>query len=99
MGFFLIATDMQDYVTLILVFLFLFFLVLKSNVSYFNPAFLFFGYKFYIITTDSKTRIAYITKQTLKKPEDMIQNSEDENSQDTILVRRINEYVLIQWKD
>ena len=56
-GFFLIATDMEDCVTLTLVFLFLLYLVFMSNVSYFNPAFLIFGYKFYIITTDLKTRI------------------------------------------
>lgn len=77
-GFFLIATDMNDYVTLILVFLFLFYLVYKSNVSYFNPAFLVCGYKFYIITTDLKTRIVLITKQTVKKPEDILPFSDNQ---------------------
>lgn len=98
-GFFLIATDMEDSVTLTLVFLFLLYLVFKSNVSYFNPAFLVFGYKFYIITTDLKTRIVLITKQTVKKPEDILPFSHDEESGTTVQVRKINEYVFIQWKD
>ncbi len=98
-GFFLIATDMEDCVTLTLVFLFLLYLVFMSNVSYFNPAFLIFGYKFYIITTDLKTRIILITKQTVKKPEDILPFSHDEESRTTVQVRKINEYVFIQWKD
>lgn len=103
-GFFLIATDMNDYVTLILVFLFLFYLVYKSNVSYFNPAFLVCGYKFYIITTDLKTRIVLITKQTVKKPEDILpfldnQENENEKGEKKIQVHKINEYVFFQWKD
>lgn len=98
-GFFLIATDMEDSVTLTLVFLFLLYLVFKSNVSYFNPAFLVFGYKFYMITTDLKTRIVLITKQTVKKPEDILPFSHDEESGTIVQVRKINEYVFIQWKD
>lgn len=105
-GFFLIATDMNDYVTLVLVFLFLLYLVFKSNVSYFNPAFLVFGYKFYIITTDLKTRIVLITKQTVKKPEDILpfsgkedQKEDGEEARRSIQVRKINEYVFIQCKD
>ena len=98
-GFFLIATDMNDYVTLVLVFLFLLYLVFKSNVSYFNPAFLVFGYKFYIITTDLKTRIVLITKQTVKKPEDILPFSHDEESGTIQQVRKINEYVFIQYDD
>ena len=90
---------MNDLVTLTLVFLFLLYLVFKSNVSYFNPAFLVFGYKFYIITTDLKTRIVLITKQTVKKPEDILPFSHDEESGTTVQVRKINEYVFIQWKD
>ena len=105
-GFFLIATDMNDYVTLVLVFLFLLYLVFKSNVSYFNPAFLVFGYKFYIITTDLKTRIVLITKQTVKKPEDILpfsgkedQKEDGGKKRESVQVRKINEYVFIQWKD
>lgn len=105
-GFFLIATDMEDCVTLTLVFLFLLYLVFKSNVSYFNPAFLVFGYKFYIITTDLKTRIVLITKQTVKKPEDILPFSSKEEDQEdggkakhSVQVRKINEYVFIQCKD
>lgn len=105
-GFFLIATDMNDYVTLVLVFLFLLYLVFKSNVSYFNPAFLVFGYKFYIITTDLKTRIVLITKQAVKKPEDILpfsgkedQKEDGEEARRSIQVRKINEYVFIQCKD
>lgn len=97
-GFFLIATDMNDCVTLILVFLFLFYLVYKSNVSYFNPAFLVCGYKFYIITTDLKTRIVLITKQTVKKPEDILPFS-DNQEEKKVQVHKINEYVFFQWKD
>ena len=107
-GFFLIATDMNDHVTLALVFLFLFYLVFRSNVSYFNPAFLAFGYKFYIITTDLKTRIVLITKQTVKKPEDILPFSKEKGEEGTtikekegeegttIYARKINEYVFIQ---
>ena len=106
-GFFLIATDMEDGVTLTLVFLFLLYLVFKSNVSYFNPAFLVFGYKFYIITTNLKTRIVLITKQTVKKPQDILpfsgkedQKEDGRKNRDIIVqVRKINEYVFIQWKD
>lgn len=105
-GFFLIATDMNDYVTLVLVFLFLLYLVFTSNVSYFNPAFLVFGYKFYIITTDLKTRIVLITKQTVKKPEDILPFSGKEDQKEdggearrSVQVRKINEYVFIQCKD
>ncbi|WP_298526172.1 hypothetical protein [uncultured Porphyromonas sp.] len=105
-GFFLIATDMEDSVTLTLVFLFLLYLVFKSNVSYFNPAFLVFGYKFYIITTDLRTRIILITKQTVKKPEDILPFSGKEDKKEDgrkarhgVQVRKINEYVFIQCKD
>jgi hypothetical protein len=98
-GFFLIATDMNDLVTLTLVFLFLLYLVFKSNVSYFNPAFLVCGYKFYIITTDLRTRIVLITKKTVKKPEDILPFSHGEKAGSIVQVRKINEYVFIQWKD
>lgn len=106
-GFFLIATDMNDYVTLGLVFIFLLYLVHKSNVSYFNPAFLICGYKFYIITTDLKTRIVLITKQTVKKPEDILpffdnqeeESEEEEKKVQKVQVHKINEYVFFQWRD
>lgn len=98
-GFFLIATDMNDYVTLGVVFLFLLYLVYKSNVSYFNPAFLVFGYKFYVLTTDLKTRIILITKQTIKKPEDILASSDSSENETIVQVRKINEYVFIQWDE
>ena len=98
-GFFLIATDMNDYVTLWLVFAFLFCLVYKSNVSYFNPAFLICGYKFYIVTTDLKTRIVLITKQTVKKPEDILPFSRKDEDGTKLQVHKINEYVFFQWTD
>lgn len=98
-GVFLIATDMNDSVTLLLVFVFLFYLVYKSNVSYFNPAFLICGYKFYIVTTDLKTRIVLITKQTVKKPEDILPFSHKEEDGTKLQVHKINEYVFFQWRD
>lgn len=98
-GLFLIATDMNDSVTLLLVFSFLLYLIYKSNVSYFNPAFLICGYKFYVLTTDLKTRIILITKQAVKKPEDILPSSHRDEDGSIVQVQKINEYVFIQWKD
>lgn len=57
-----------------------------SRVSYFNPVFLVFGYKFYYIQAGEKVKVMLISKKKLLSPQ----------SFESASVRRINDYTFIE---
>lgn len=56
-----------------------------SRVSYFNPVFLVFGYRFYYIESGERVKIMLISKKKILSP----------NNYKSIPVRRINDYTFI----
>lgn len=56
-----------------------------SRVSYFNPVFLVFGYRFYYIQSDEKVKIMLISRKKILSPK----------TYESISVRRINDYTFI----
>lgn len=56
-----------------------------SRVSYFNPVFLVFGYRFYYIESDERVKIMLISRKKILSPK----------TYESISVRRINDYTFI----
>lgn len=68
LGYFFVALSVPYCDTLIFVFAILFLFTFLSQTLYFNPLFLFFGYHFYYLTTETNIKIFLITKKKLKDP-------------------------------
>ena len=68
LGYFFVALSVPHCDTLIFVFAILFLFTFLSQTLYFNPLFLFFGYHFYYLTTETKIKIFVITRRNLKNP-------------------------------
>ncbi len=85
LGYFFVALSVPDYHTFLYVFGTIFVFIYFSKISYFNPIFLIFGYKFFYLTESSGLKIVVITKQELKVPSEVSFNK----------LRRINNYTFI----
>lgn len=68
LGYFFVALSVPFNETLIFVFAILFLFTFLSQTLYFNPLFLFFGYHFYYLRTETNIKIFLITKKKLKDP-------------------------------
>ncbi|HCG6973476.1 MULTISPECIES: hypothetical protein [Vibrio harveyi group] len=68
LGYFFVALSVGDSGTFIYVFSMIFIFIFFSKISYFNPVFLIFGYKFFHLTDNSGLKIVVITKKELKVP-------------------------------
>ncbi|QGQ97570.1 hypothetical protein EHS13_23105 [Paenibacillus psychroresistens] len=68
LGYFFVALSVPHFETLIFIFVILFVFTFLSQTLYFNPLYLFFGYHFYYLTTDTNIKIFLITRRTLKDP-------------------------------
>jgi hypothetical protein len=71
LGYFFVALSVNNYETLIFVFFILFVFTYLSQTLYFNPLFLIFGYHFYNISTQSKSKLFIITKYEISNVEDV----------------------------
>lgn len=85
LGYFFVALSIDNVVQFISVFLLIGLLIYHSKVSYFNPIFLLFGYKYYNFSKNTGVKQLFITK------EDIL----DIKSLDTIDFKRINNYTFI----
>ncbi|MGD1448245.1 hypothetical protein [Vibrio harveyi] len=85
LGYFFVALSIGDLISFVYVFAMIFIFILYSKISYFNPVFLLFGYKFFHLTNVDGLKIVVITKKDLKIP------SEVQFSQ----LKRINDYTFI----
>lgn len=85
LGYFFVALSIADMDTFIYVFSLIFIFIFFSKISYFNPIFLLFGYKFFHLTDDAGMKIVVITKAELKVPQEV----EFHN------LKRINNYTFI----
>lgn len=88
LGYFFVALSVNNFDTLIFIFLILFLFTFYSQTLYFNPMFLLFGYHFYYLTTLNKTKIFVITRKFLKNPDDV--NLPE--------LRRINDFTFIDLR-
>ncbi len=89
LAFFFVALSINDtngtttfFVVFGLIVLFTFY----SQVSYFNPVFLVFGFNFYYVHTNENVKIMLISKKKLKDPQ----------SFEPILAGRINDYTFME---
>lgn len=80
LGYFFAALSVNNDSTMMVVYLLVFFMVINMN-FYFNPAFLFWGYHCFHVTTINGTELFLISKQDERNPE-YIKNLE---------VKRIND--------
>ncbi|MGF1903422.1 hypothetical protein [Aliivibrio sifiae] len=71
LGYFFVALSVGDMDTFIYVFSLIFIFIFFSKISYFNPIFLIFGYKFFHLTDNTGMKIVVITKLELKVPRDV----------------------------
>lgn len=68
LGYFFVALSVNNFDTLLFVFIILFVFTFLSQTLYFNPLFLVFGFHFYYITTSNKVKLFIITKQKINHP-------------------------------
>lgn len=85
LGYFFVALSISEARTFVYVFGMIFVFVLFSKISYFNPIFLIFGYKFFHLTDKSGLKIVVITKRELKVPSEV----------QFYKLKRINNYTFI----
>lgn len=89
LGYFFIALSIQDYTVFLFVFGIIYILTLYSNITYFNPLYFIFGYRFYYAISSNNIKILLITQQHLKKPAEVSFES----------LKRINDFTFISIKE
>ncbi len=85
LGYFFVALSVADNTTLIVAMLIIFIFTYHSQILYFNPLFLVFGYKFYYITKNNGMKLFVITKKSIKSINGLKFDS----------LKRINDYTFI----
>lgn len=85
LGYFFVALSINNWETLIFIYLTLFVFTYRSQALYFNPLFLLYGYEFYNITTTASATLFLITKESYKTPDEVVIEK----------VYRINDYTFI----
>lgn len=86
LGYFFVALSVpSDYAIVFVLFIILLF-VIASNVHYFNPFFLLFGYKFYHVETSINTKIFVISKKNIRA----------NNNNGFNQLKRINDFTFIE---
>lgn len=86
LAFFFVALSLDNWAAFIFCFGLTALFVIYSRVSYFNPIFLIYGYNFYYVHLENKSKIMLITKQKIKSPLDVHENKQ---------YRRINDYTFM----
>ncbi|MBV7434774.1 hypothetical protein KRX19_07010 [Cardiobacteriaceae bacterium TAE3-ERU3] len=85
LGYFFVALSINDFNTLIFIYMILFVFTFFSQALYFNPLFLIFGYKFYNVTTVKGMSFFLISKKDLREPKAI-----------ALKANRINSYTYIE---
>lgn len=85
LGYFFVVLSAPNMDTFVYVFGLIFIFIFFSKISYFNPIFLIFGYKFFHLTDSSGLKIVVITKKELKIPSEV----------EFFKLKRINNYTFI----
>lgn len=85
LGYFFVALSINDFNTFLYVFSLIFIFIFFSKISFFNPVFLLFGYRFFNLTNTDGLKIVVITKKDLKVPSDV----------EFSALKRINNYTFI----
>lgn len=86
LAFFFVALSIKDTITFFAVFGMILLFAFYSQVSYFNPVFLVFGFNFYYVHTNENVKIMLISKKKLKDPQ----------SFEPISAGRINDYTFME---
>jgi len=68
LGYFFVALSIPNCETLFFSYLIIYVFAFFSQVLYYNPIFLLFGFHFYYITTINDVKIFILTKQIIKDP-------------------------------
>tara|TARA_R110000751_G_scaffold77336_2_gene156007 strand:+ start:1868 stop:2467 length:600 start_codon:yes stop_codon:yes gene_type:complete len=71
LGYFFVALSIDNWETLVFVYILLFVFTFFSQALYFNPLFLVFRYNFYNLTTKNGATIFLISKDNFKKPKEI----------------------------
>ena len=66
LGYFFLGLSIDNWQLLVFIYLIIFVFTLISQAQYFNPIYLLFGYNFYYVTTNQKTKIFLITKRKIR---------------------------------
>ena len=66
LGYFFVALSVPDIETFFVVFCIISVFIYYSRISYFNPMFFIFGYKFFYVINSNNVKILLITKKELK---------------------------------
>ena len=88
LGYFFVALSIPNITMLIYVYAVIFAFTHLSQALSFNPLFLLFGYQFYFVTGEDRTKIFLITKQKMKSYLDAELND----------LRRINDFTFIDMR-
>ena len=83
--FFALSIPGNDYITLFLIFGLVFVLTLFSQVQYYNPILLVFGYKFYYVTKKNHFKVFIISRKKIHTADDL----------EFLNLRRINDFTFI----
>lgn len=67
LGYFFVALSIPNFKTLIFIYIIIFAFVWLSEVQYFNPSYLLFGYHFYLVVTKKGTNILIISRGEVKR--------------------------------
>jgi len=86
LGYFFVALSVSSDYAIIFVLCIILLFVIASNVHYFNPFFLLFGYKFYHVETSINTKIFIISKRNIRA----------NNSSGFNQLKRINDFTFIE---
>jgi hypothetical protein len=85
LGYFFVALSIEDFYTMIFMFIILFIFTFFSQTLYFNPLFLLWGFQFFYFTKEDNVKIFVITREKIITPDDIELND----------LRRINDYTFI----
>lgn len=86
LGYFFVALSVPSDYAIVFVLCIILMFVITSNVHYFNPFFLLFGYKFYHVETSINTKIFVISKKNIRA----------NNNNGFNQLKRINDFTFIE---
>ncbi len=88
LGYFFVGLSLENIQQLIMVYIIIFIFTQVSQIEYFNPIYLLFGYKFYHVKSSKGTKLFIITKRKIR-------NANLENLEN---LKRINETTFIELR-
>lgn len=89
LGYFFVALSIQDYTVFMFVFGIIYIFTFYSSVTYFNPMYCLFRYRFYYAVNQRNMKVLVITRKNLKDPSGVMLEK----------VRRINDFTFIDIEE